>query len=79
MQTMNKGIFYTTRAIGGREGQNLSRHIAIIGSKHDEVDFLTIEDVSKSFNIDLSVLNRDSPFSEVDRLELLDSIKRKCY
>jgi hypothetical protein len=41
MQTMNKGIFYTTRAIGGREGQNLSRHIAIIGSKHDEVDFLT--------------------------------------
>lgn len=38
---MTKGIFYTTRAIGGREGQNLARHLAILKAHHEEIDFLT--------------------------------------
>jgi hypothetical protein len=36
-----------------------------------------IKDVSKSFDVDLSVLVRTKPFSEVDRLELLDVLKKK--
>jgi len=38
---MNSGIFYTTRAITGREGHNLCRHLSILNSAHDVVDMLT--------------------------------------
>lgn len=38
---MKKGLFYTTRALGGREGVNLARHITIIEDKCQQVDLLT--------------------------------------
>jgi hypothetical protein len=38
---MSKGIFYTTRAIDGREGKNLCRHLTILKRTHDTVDMLT--------------------------------------
>lgn len=38
---MTKGIFYTTRAIDGREGKNLCRHLTILARTHDTVDMLT--------------------------------------
>jgi hypothetical protein len=38
---MTKGIFYTTRAIDGREGKNLCRHLTILKHTHDTVDMLT--------------------------------------
>lgn len=37
----SKGIFYTTRAIDGREGKNLCRHLTILKHTHDTVDMLT--------------------------------------
>lgn len=38
---MTKGIFYTTRAIDGREGKNLCRHLTILKRTHSTVDMLT--------------------------------------
>lgn len=38
---MSKAIFYTTRAIDGREGKNLCRHLTILKHTHDTVDMLT--------------------------------------
>jgi hypothetical protein len=38
---MTKGIFYTTRAIDGREGKNLCRHLTILKHTHNTVDMLT--------------------------------------
>ena len=38
---MSKGIFYTTRAITGREGKNITRHMALLKQQHQVVDFLT--------------------------------------
>jgi hypothetical protein len=38
---MTKGIFYTTRAIDGREGKNLCRHLNILKQVHTTVHMLT--------------------------------------
>lgn len=38
---MTSSIFYTTRAIDGREGKNLCRHLTIIKHTHTTVDMLT--------------------------------------
>jgi hypothetical protein len=38
---MTKAIFYTTRAIDGREGKNLCRHLTILKHTHTAVDMLT--------------------------------------
>ena len=38
---MTKGIFYTTRAIDGREGKNLCRHLNILKRTHGTVHMLT--------------------------------------
>jgi hypothetical protein len=38
---MSKCLFYTTRAIDGREGPNICRHFTILKHHHDHIDFLT--------------------------------------
>ena len=38
---MSKAIFYTTRAIDGREGPNIARHFTILKHHHDQIDILT--------------------------------------
>ena len=48
---MTRGIFYTTRAIGGREGPNISRHFTILRDHHATVDFLTGTKTNASSNL----------------------------
>lgn len=36
-----KGIFYTTRAVSGREGKNIIRHMKAIESQSDDITFMT--------------------------------------
>lgn len=38
---MSKCLFYTTRAIAGREGHNISRHITILKHQYSQIDLLT--------------------------------------
>ena len=38
---MSKCLFYTTRAIDGREGANICRHFTVLKHHHDQIDLLT--------------------------------------
>ena len=45
---MSKCLFYTTRAIDGREGPNICRHFTILKHHHDKIDLLTSKKSSAS-------------------------------
>jgi hypothetical protein len=45
---MTRGIFYTTRAIDGREGKNLCRHLNILKRTHATVHMLTANKTAAS-------------------------------
>jgi hypothetical protein len=38
---MSKGIFYSARALTGREGKNLIRHLSLLSSTHKTIDYLS--------------------------------------
>ena len=45
---MSKCLFYTTRAIDGREGPNICRHFTILKHHHDQIDVLTSKKTAAS-------------------------------